>query len=137
MVADRSDSRQIGQDNCKALWQCAAVKLPNASRLIVERDKALGYLLNPLHRYGAAKERFFTAFGFQALDWEILAEALREHGRTNEIVRAHETGFGPRFIVEGELNTPVGRRPRVRTVWQFDEGTIAPRLITAYPLDDS
>jgi hypothetical protein len=113
------------------------MKLPNASRLIVEREKTLGYLLNPLHRYGAAKERFFTALGFQASDWEILAEALREHGRTNEIVRTHETGFGPRYIVEGELNTPVGRRPRVRTVWQFDEGTIAPRLITAYPLDDS
>jgi hypothetical protein len=27
--------------------------------------------------------------------------------------------------------------PRVRTVWQFDEGTIAPRLITAYPLENS
>ena len=90
-----------------------------------------------LYRYGAAKERFFTIFGFRADSWQILAEALREHGRTHNIVRAHETGFGMRYIVEGELNTPLGRRPRVRTVRQFDEGTIAPRLITAYPLEDS
>jgi hypothetical protein len=113
------------------------VKLPNPSQLIVERDKILGYLLNPLHRYGAAKERFFTAFGFRADAWQILAEALLEHGRTYEIVRTHETGSGPRYIVEGEMNTPVGRHPIVRTVWQFDEGTIAPRLITAYPLGSS
>jgi hypothetical protein len=115
----------------------AQMKLPSASQLIVERDKISEYLLNPLHRYGAAKERFFTIFGFRADTWQTLAEALREHGRTHNIVRAHETGFGMRYIVEGELNTPLGLRPRVRTVWQFDEGTIAPRLITAYLLENS
>ena len=30
---------------------------------------------------------------------------------------------------------PGGRRPRLRTVWQVDEGDLAPRLITAYPLE--
>ena len=43
--------------------------------------------------------------------------------------------FGPRYEVEGELTTPDGRRSRVRTVWQLDDGQIAPRLITAYPLE--
>ncbi len=113
------------------------MKLPNASELIVEREKILNYLLNPMHRYGAAKTRFFTLFGFRAEAWEILADALREHGRVHEIVRIRETGFGSRYVVEGALNTPVGRRPRIRSVWQFDEGTIAPRLITAYPLEES
>lgn len=60
---------------------------------------------------------------------------LREHGRTYEIARERQTGFGPRFIVEGDLNTPSGHRPRVRTVWQLDDGTIAPRLFTAHPLE--
>jgi hypothetical protein len=77
------------------------VRLPNAEKAIIERDKIANYLLNPMHRYGAAKESFFTAFGFRADAWEILAEALREHGQKNGIVRTYETGFGPRFIVEG------------------------------------
>ena len=64
-----------------------------------------------------------------------MAEALREHGRRHEVARVHETGFGPRYVIEGELNTPIGRRPRVRTVWQMDEGAVAPRLISAYPLE--
>lgn len=64
-----------------------------------------------------------------------MAEALREHGRTHDVARTRETGFGPRYALEGELNTPSGRRPRVRTVWQLDEGAVAPRLISAYPLE--
>ena len=50
------------------------------------------------------------------------------------MARQWETGFGPRNEVDGELRTPDGRSPRVRTVWQVDKGQIAPRLITAYPL---
>ncbi len=64
-----------------------------------------------------------------------LAEALREHGRDHEVSRTRQTRWGPRFEIDGELNTPDGRRPRIRTVWQLDQGKIAPRLITAYPLE--
>lgn len=111
------------------------MNLPNPDKLLVEREKIADYLLNPAHRYGASKARFFTEFGFRIEEWERLAEALREHGRTHEVARTRETGFGPRYAVEGELNTPGGRRPRVRSVWQMDEGAVAPRLISAYPLE--
>jgi hypothetical protein len=111
------------------------MKLPNTDKLIVEREKIVDYLLNSAHRYGASKARFFMEFGFRVAEWERLAEALREHGRTHEVARVSETGFGPRYVVEGDLNTPGGRRPRVRTVWQMDKGAVAPRLISAYPLE--
>jgi hypothetical protein len=112
------------------------VKLPNPNKLLVEREKIADYLLNPAHRYGASKARFFAEFGFRLEHWERLAEALQEHGRTHDVARTRETGFGPRYAVEGKLNTPSGRVPRVRSVWQLDEGMVAPRLITAYPLED-
>lgn len=111
------------------------MKLPNSSRLMVEREKIVDYLLNPAHRYGASKARFFTHFGFRIEQWEQLADALREHGRIHEISLTHETGFGSRYVVEGELKAPDGRSPRVRTVWQMDKGAVAPRLISAYPLE--
>lgn len=59
-----------------------------------------------------------------------------EHGWDNEVTKVKEAGFGPRYEVEGELAAPDGRRPRVRTVWQVDAGGIAPRLITAHPMDE-
>jgi hypothetical protein len=111
------------------------VKLPNAQLAVVEQAKVCDYLLNPAHRFGASKARFFARFGFTVDDWEALAVALREHGAQNEVARFKETGFGPRYEVDGELAAPDGRRPRVRSVWQLDAGQTAPRLVTAHPLE--
>ena len=111
------------------------MKLPVANKLVVEREKITDYLLNPAHRYGAGKARFFTHFGFRAAAWEQLAQALREHGLKHDVTKTRETGFGPRYEVEGKLSCPNGRQPRVRSVWQLDQGAVAPRLLTAYPLE--
>lgn len=111
------------------------MRLPNAELAIVEREKIVEYLLNARHRYGASKARFFLKFGFEINDWSVFAESLRGHGRRHEVSRVRQTGWGPRYEIDGELNTPDGREPRIRTVWQFDKGQIAPRLITAYPLE--
>jgi len=51
------------------------------------------------------------------------------------MTKIKETGFGPRYEIEGRLVAPDGRRPRVCSVWQIDKGENAPRLITAYPLE--
>ena len=109
--------------------------LPYSRLAVVEREKITGYLLNFEHRYGASKARFFGGFGFHPEAWDVLAAALLEHGRSNEVTGVHETGFGPRYEVDGPLRVPDQRRPRVRTVWQIDAGGSAPRLITAYPLE--
>jgi hypothetical protein len=83
--------------------------LPARELLLVEREKILDYLLNLDHRYGASKARFFGAFGFRRDAWEVLRDALCEHGR----------------------------RPPICTVWQLDANQTAPRLITAYPSEAS
>jgi len=38
-----------------------------------------------------------------------------------------ETGFGPRYQIDGEMSSPDHRNPRVRTVWQMDHGQLAPQ----------
>ena len=111
------------------------MKLPNGDQAVVEQAKICEYLLNPAHRFGASKARFFAEFGFTLDAWELLALALKEHGRDNEVAKSKQTGFGPRYEVEGELGAPDGRRPRIRTVWQVDAGEITPRLITAHPME--
>ena len=110
------------------------MKLPHLNELIVEREKITSHLLNPDHLYGATKAKFFTSLGFNVEAWGILADALHEHGRAHDVVACVETGYGPRYVVEGELTTPSNARVFVRSVWQFDHGSVAPRLITAYPV---
>ena len=111
------------------------MRLPYPESVRIDRSKITEYLLNPTHRYGASKARFFAEFGFGLVNWDALAIALREHARKNEVARWKETPFGQRFEVEGAIETPSGARPRVRSVWQMDEGEVFPRLITAYPLE--
>lgn len=109
-------------------------KLPNADKVLVERDKIIHYLLNVKHHIGSAKATFFLDHGFRAEKWEVLAKALRIHGQTQQVKSVRETNYGLSYAVEGKLITPDERNPYVRSVWQMDEGAVAPRLITAYPL---
>ncbi len=111
------------------------MRLPNADQANVEQAKIAEYLLNHSHRFGASKARFFAAFGFSAESWGALGDALRRQAREGDVARVTETGFGPRYEVDGQVLAPDGRRPRVRTVRQVDSGGVAPRLITAYPLE--
>lgn len=111
------------------------VKLPNSENALVEDAKLAGYLLNAKHPHGSHKARYLGRFGFTAKDLDAARHALLEHGRSHDVVRVSQTGFGPRYIVESNLKTPDGRDPCIRTIWQMDDGEVAPRLMTAYPLD--
>lgn len=109
------------------------MKLPNADRLDVPQAKIVEYHLSPTHPQGRHKAAFFNAFGFSLTDWEKLAEALRRHGAENEVTTAEDTPFGRRYIVDGELIAPDGRRPRLRSVWYVEEAEDVTRFVTAHP----
>jgi hypothetical protein len=89
------------------------------------------YLLNEAHPSGGPKSRFFVAYGFAATDCELLRTSLIQHGGANSIVRRVETPWGIRYTVACNCQTPDGRNPRIRTVWQMDHDV--PRLLTAIP----
>ncbi len=111
------------------------MKPPNFENGIVEPEKIVDYLLNPAHPDGWGKAQFFSAMGFRREEWSILAEALRLVVRNSTASRSVTSPHGRKYIVEGVLQTPSGLTPTVRTVWIVDEGTDAPRLVTAYPME--
>jgi hypothetical protein len=110
------------------------MKLPHAQEAVVPRGKIEHYLLNPGHPIGGSKEQFFRRFGFSREAWHLLADALREHARANQVASAVSDVDGTTYLVEGPMESPSGRRPRLRTVWLVETGKLAPRFITAYPL---
>jgi hypothetical protein len=109
--------------------------LPGAQPAEITEDKIKGYLLNPDHPDGATKARFFATMGFATETWLVLAEALRRLASATEVAKRIETGYGTKYIVDGLLETPSGRKPLVRTVWIVDRGREIARLVTAYPRD--
>jgi|SRR5882672_559629 len=69
------------------------MRLPNTEFAVVEREKITEYLLNPEHRYGASKARFFAGFGFTLEACDVLASALRS-GDVGTVVHIHNNGEG-------------------------------------------
>lgn len=110
------------------------MRVPNIDEARIDRSKINEYLLCPSHPDGAAKARFFTSFGFTRNDWGAFAEALRQHARAWPVASWVESEYGKRYVVDGPLDTPDGRRPNVRTVWIAETDENTPRLVTAHPL---
>ncbi len=110
------------------------MKLPLVNEAEVPRAKIVLYLLNPEHRAGKGKARFFASHGFNVDDWETLAKALRQHAREHEIAKEETVPLGVRFVVEGDMTMLNGAVAGVRSVWFIERGERRPRFVTAYPL---
>jgi hypothetical protein len=106
--------------------------VPNADRAQIERRKLTDYLLARAHPVGRGKARFFEKLGFSAGNPETLEAALRDLVLTPEGLLEQDTGFGTKYIVDGQLRGPDGAAP-VRCIWIIDAGAETPRFVTAYP----
>lgn len=106
--------------------------ITEATILRVDEAKIAAYLLNISSSHG--KAAFFLAFGFHPDDWESMADVLKRQARSHPITVVVDSPHGTRYSVDGELETPSGRRPRVRTVWIRETDSDELRLITAHPI---
>ena len=62
-----------------------------------------------------------------------MEQALRSYVLRHDVAEVEETPYGVKYNVDGELETPDGRNPVVRTVWQVDRGSSDFRFITMIP----
>jgi hypothetical protein len=56
---------------------------------------------------------------------------LLAHAAAHEVALLVSNVYGDKYIIEGPLQTPDGRNPKVRAVWIVNVGTDVPRLVTA------
>lgn len=104
------------------------MRVPHAAEATVVEAKITRYLLTNRRKAG-----YFLAFGFTVAQWDILRDALLLHVATYEVADVQPTAYGTNYVVEGDLVTPDGRNPAVRTVWFIEAGASIPRFNTAYP----
>ncbi len=108
--------------------------LPDADLVRVDRAKVVDYLLSRTHPDGRSKAEFFTRFGFKVENWQVLADALGAVGISNPVTAVVQSPHGTRYTVDGPMQSPYGRTPRIRTVWIVAPGHPGPGLVTAHPL---
>src|SRR5258708_25456121 len=108
------------------------MKLPNSQKAIIAPSKLREYVLNIKHKRGGSKAHVLERCGYLPENWEDLDAEIRRHlGNDVDVYRMSD--YGDRFEIRMQLATPVGRLLNLRTVWQIDDGTDFPRLITLYP----
>lgn len=112
------------------------MKLPNQQHAVIKAGKVSDYLLSTTHPAGRHKARFFARFGFSRAAPEVLIQALTAHAESNEVSAIARTKFGSRYAIDGALNSPDGRNPRLRVIWFVESGGNIPNFVTAYPLPE-
>lgn len=109
------------------------MKMPRAALLVVDERKITEYLLNPAHPDNSGKAAFFLSLDFNGQDWRLLAASLRKLAETGTVFPSLNSSHGRKYIVDGRIETPSGKTPKVRSVWIVDCGFDMLRLVTAYP----
>ncbi len=109
------------------------MKVPNAEQAVIAPEKLRDYLLNVKHEHGGTKAKALVAMGYAAADWPVLAAHLREQHLPQDVVTQEDNDYGASYVIVADLTGPAGATRRWRSVWQIDDGSNAPRLITMYP----
>jgi hypothetical protein len=112
------------------------MRLPDASKAIVERKKIVDYLLNPAHPDNGGTAQFFDKLKFHRKEWKRLAGALRTLAAETEVTDSMKSPHGQKYVIIGRIASPARKSPLVRTSWIIDSGAHAARLVTAYPHEE-
>jgi hypothetical protein len=108
------------------------MKMPNGDLAIIDDEKLLSYLLDPLHRYGRHHaELFRQLIGIDRDTWWQLHEALRKAASDGEATAGKPSEFGTKYEIRFSMTGPAGSRT-ILSVWMIRSGESVPRLVTAY-----
>lgn len=127
----------------KALNEALAAKenfiaMPNSIAARTHKEKFVGYFLNREHPKGGSKARLFESIlGYNTENWNKLSDALFDGLQTSPVTTVEETKHGVKYTVNIPVTGLLGKKADVHTVWQIDNGTNMPRIITAYPLKET
>ena len=110
------------------------MKLPNATRAVVDIAKLRDYSLNPRHPEGKHKARVFAgALGLSMADSSWLREQVLRVAHEADCQPAHHTEHGQRYLIDFDV-TFRDKTTRLRSAWIVRSGEDFPRMTTCYVL---
>ena len=110
------------------------MKLPNSSKVIIPRKKLIDYILSESHPVGSSKAKFFRGLGFDEKNIDKLAKSLLRVAKENDVKNVRKFSYGTNYIVEGTIETPIGKAVKLVTVWFIKTEKSRPGFVTAYPV---
>jgi hypothetical protein len=110
------------------------MRLPNSDNASISKVKLTQYILSETHEVGRFKAKFFRKLGFNEDNIDVFTEAIRAVAQLENIEDMQSSSYGTKYIIDGEIETPVGKTIKVTTVWVIEKGQKRPRFITIYPV---
>lgn len=106
-------------------------RLPNAIMAATDQNKIQRYVLNSNHPYGKEKARVFNSvLGYHFENWDTLSNKIFDLLQTSQVSKSEATKYGTKYVVPMRIYGERGKSMVVNTVWQFDNNSEIPRLIT-------
>jgi len=90
--------------------------------------------LSETHSVGKAKAKLLRSIGFDEANVQILKKGLLAIACSQDVVEVITTLHGVKYVIDGDMTTPIGVTIKMRTVWIIDTGHKRPRFVTAYPV---
>jgi len=111
--------------------------LPNYTLAIIDPAKFTEYSMNPHHPENQGKAAGFKQLGYDVDTYEgrifamqHVVVQLRAKLKDSPAIISRKTFYGPRYEARTEIIGPNGRTGTLVTLWQYDIGTLVPRLLT-------
>ncbi len=109
------------------------MRFPQKTEFEIPDEKLFEYLFSESHSVGKWKAAFFFSIGFGHHNAQLLKEALMKVAIENDYAKVVENLYGTKYVVDGDIVTPLGTTATIRTVWIRERGKEKVRLVTAYP----
>jgi hypothetical protein len=109
------------------------MSLPDFEKAFIPKQKISDYLLSETHAVGKAKARYFRSIGYTEKHADQLTEDLLMIAKSEKVIGEIISPYGTKYLIDGEMATPLGIKARLRTVWVVESHDKRPRFVTAYP----
>lgn len=110
------------------------MRLPHGNKTIIPKEKLLNYILSETHSTGKFKAKFFRSLGFNVTNVHLLEKALKKIAKSEEIENFSVSEYGVKYVLESNIDSPIGKIVKVRTIWIIEKDQTRPRFITIYPI---
>lgn len=110
------------------------MRLQNKENAYIPPAKLLDYLLSETHLVGKSKAKLLRSVGFHETNIDLLKQGLLSIAHSEDAIEVLNSPHGVKYVIDGEIKTPVGLSLKMRTIWIIDKGQEHPRFVTAYPV---
>lgn len=101
---------------------------------MISQSKLVKYILSQTHPVGRFKAKFFRQSGFDETNANLFEEALKAIAESQDVQKVIKSPYGTKYLIQGKIETPIGKTVAVKTVWIIEKGETNPRFVTVYPV---